>query len=168
MARSEIGQVIVGMSSAIFDDICQVLPEHIPEIFEIEKAAYPFPWTEGMLTDCLKTNYYFYAMFRQGRVIAYGVMSCILDESHILNLCVSPEYQKQGLGKKMLCRLLDKARVNQSHTVFLEVRESNHTAQHLYEDIGFNRLGNRKEYYPDEVGREDAIIYAKELVITPV
>jgi len=154
--------------SDVSDEICLIQPDHIPEIFEIEKAAYTFPWTEGMLRDCLKTNYYFYAMFRQNKVIAYGVMSCILDESHILNLCVSPEYQKQGLGRKMLYWLLDQARYKQSHTVFLEVRESNHAAQYLYEDIGFNRLGNRREYYPDEVGREDAIMYAKELVVTSV
>ena len=148
-------------------DICQVLPEHIPAIFEIEQAAYPFPWTEGMLADCLKTNYYFYAMFRQGKIIAYGIMSCILDESHILNLCVSPGYQRQGLGRKMLYWLLDIAKSRRSHTVFLEVRQSNQTAQHLYEDIGFNQLGSRKEYYPDHDGREDAIIYAKELTIIP-
>jgi len=144
-------------------DICQVLPEHIPAILEIEQAAYPFPWTKGMLADCLKPNYYFYAMFRQEEIIAYGIMSCILDESHILNLCVSPEYQRQGLGRKMLYWLLDIARKLQSHTVFLEVRQSNQTAQSLYEDIGFNQLGSRKEYYPDRDGREDAIIYAKEL-----
>lgn len=163
MARSEISEIIVGMSTVLSDVICQILPEHIPEILEIEKVAYTHPWTEGMLRDCLKDNYCFYAMFRNGDIIAYGILSCILDESHILNLCVSPDCQKQGLGRRMLYKLLEKAGKNQSRTVFLEVRESNHTAQGLYEDVGFNRLGNRKEYYPNKGGREDAVIYAKEL-----
>lgn len=140
-----------------------VVQEHIAEILEIEQSAYDFPWTEGLLSDCLKTNYCFYAMFRQGGIIAYGIMTCLLNEAHILNLCVSPAYQGQGMGKKMLEFLLDKAAQKHSCQIFLEVRKSNRIAQALYENNGFNRLGERADYYPDKDGREDAIIYAKEL-----
>ena len=150
-----------------FDEIAQVQAEHIQAIYEIEQIAYDFPWTEGLLKDCLKTNYHFYAMFRQGEILAYGIMSCVLNEAHILNLCVSPSHQRQGLGKQMLDFLLDRAGLEHSHTVFLEVRQSNQSAQRLYEANGFNRLGNRKGYYPDNAGREDAVIYAKELVLNP-
>ena len=154
--------------SGIADEIRQVSAEHIPAILEIERLAYDFPWTEGLLRNCLKPNYYFYAQFRQEEIIAYAIMSCMVNEAHILNLCVSPHYQQQGLGRQMLDYLLDKARDEQSHIMFLEVRESNHIAQSLYEKNGFNRLGNRRQYYPGEDGREDAVLYAKELLFNPV
>ena len=98
------------MSAVLSEDlhIRPVLPEHLAEIHTIEQAAYDFPWTEGLLSDCLKTNYNFYAMFRQGSIVAYGVMTCVLHEAHILNLCVRPEEQGQGLGRMMLEFLLDK------------------------------------------------------------
>ena len=150
------------LSEAI-DEFVQVTPEHLPAIYEIEKIAYKFPWTQGLLADCLKPNYHFHAMFREHEVIAYGVMSCICNEAHILNLCVNPKYQRQGLGMQMLNFFLDKAKDEESHTVFLEVRKSNQAAQSLYEGCGFNCLDERKGYYPDMNGREDAIIYAKAL-----
>lgn len=147
-----------------FDEILQVLPEHIPAVLEIELVAYQFPWTEGLLRDCLKSNYHFYAMFRQEKIVAYGIMSCMMNEAHLLNICVSPDCQHRGIGGQMLNYLLDVARKEKSYTIFLEVRESNLAAKYLYENNGFNCLGNRKGYYPGESGREDAIIYAKELV----
>lgn len=148
----------------VFDEILQVLPEHIPAVLEIELAAYQFPWTEGLLRDCLKSNYHFYAMFRQEEIIAYGIMSCVVNEAHLLNLCVRPDCQRQGIGGQMLNHLQDIAHQEKSHTIFLEVRQSNLDAKYLYENNGFNRLGDRKGYYPGETGREDATIYAKELV----
>lgn len=153
------------MSAVLSDDlhIRPVLPEHIAEIHSIEQSAYDFPWTEGLLNDCLKGNYSFYALFRHGSVIAYGIMTCVLHESHILNLCVRPEYQGQGMGRMMLEYLLEKALKKQSRQVFLEVRQSNRVAQNLYESSGFNRLAERGGYYPNHTGREDAIIYAKQL-----
>ncbi|MCW8962675.1 MAG: ribosomal protein S18-alanine N-acetyltransferase [Gammaproteobacteria bacterium] len=167
MAGPEAAAVTTGMKSGPADEIRHVVDEHIPAILEIEKSAYEFPWTEGLLRDCLKPNYYFYALFRQQDIIAYAIMSCLVNEAHILNLCVSPQYQRQGLGRQMLDYLLDKAREEESHTVFLEVRESNSIAQGLYEKNGFNRLGSRRGYYPNGDGREDAILFAKELMVNP-
>ena len=144
-------------------EIRQVSESHLQAILEIEQQAYEFPWTAGLLKDCLKTNYHFYALFRDERILAYGIMSCVLNEAHILNLCVSPPYQRQGLGRDMLDFLLQKAEQLETHTVFLEVRESNQVAQELYEKLGFNQLGNRRGYYPGSEGREDAILYARAL-----
>jgi ribosomal-protein-alanine N-acetyltransferase len=153
------------MSAVLKEDLCikPVLPEHIADILSIEQLAYDFPWTEGLLTDCLKGNYSFYALFERGTIIAYGIMTCVLNEAHILNLCVNPKHQGRGLGKMMLEFLLEKASEKRSLQVFLEVRESNQVAQSLYENNGFNRLGVRNAYYPHHDGREDAIIYAKHL-----
>lgn len=145
------------------DQFRPVQSGHIDAILQIEQKAYEYPWTEGLLRDCLKTNYHFYALFRQEQILAYGIMTNVLDEAHILNLCVSPQYQQNGLGTRMLKFLLDRARQLGSRTVFLEVRHSNHAAKSLYETHGFNELGRRSNYYPHTHGREDAIMYALAL-----
>jgi len=135
----------------------------LAEILSIEQAAYDFPWSEGLLRDCITNNNYFCLMIEQGSIIGYGIMSCALDEAHILNLCIDPQWQRQGLGNKLLFHLLEVARKQRAETAFLEVRFSNEAAQQLYETNGFNQLGIRKDYYPNGDSREHALIYAKAL-----
>jgi ribosomal-protein-alanine N-acetyltransferase len=96
-------------------------------------------------------------------ILAYGLVSVAANEAHILNLCVSPHAQGQGLGKRMLHKLMQLAEARDADCVFLEVRVSNSIAQNLYEQEGFNRIGVRKGYYPSSEGREDALVYAKAL-----
>ncbi|MGZ8241092.1 MAG: ribosomal protein S18-alanine N-acetyltransferase, partial [Methylobacter sp.] len=80
----------------------------------------------------------------------------------ILNICVDPAEQKQGIGRKMLENLIEVAR-GRAETIFLEVRPSNPVAIALYKKIGFNEIGIRKGYYPAENGREDAIMLALQV-----
>jgi ribosomal-protein-alanine N-acetyltransferase len=91
-------------------------------------------------------------------------MSVVIDESHILNLCIHPKWQRNGLGNKMIRRLLKIARQHGAETAFLEVRSSNYGALKLYQGLGFVQVGQRKEYYPcpNQV-REDAIVMSLEL-----
>lgn len=135
----------------------------LAEILAIEQAAYDFPWTEGLLRDCLTKDYYFCLLVEQQEIIGYGIMSCVMDEAHILNICIDPQWQGQGRGKRLLFHLLDIARKYKAKMAFLEVRISNAIAQQLYESNGFDQYGTRKDYYP--MGRiwEDAVLYAKTL-----
>jgi ribosomal-protein-alanine N-acetyltransferase len=87
-------------------------------------------------------------------------MSVAAGECHILNLCVHPQAQGNGLGKKLLTKLLLVARKHHADTAFLEVRPSNKIAITLYSNSGFNEVGMRRNYYPAKHGREDAIIMA--------
>jgi len=84
-------------------------------------------------------------------------------ECHILNLCVRPDKQGRGLGRRMLRRLLALARNHKADTAFLEVRVSNRLAIGLYEADGFCEVGMRRGYYPAAGGREDAVIMARPL-----
>lgn len=132
-------------------------------IIEIEHLAYEFPWSDRLLCDCLKNGHFFCTMIEQEAIIGYGIMSCALDEAHILNICIDPQWQGQGMGKRLLFHLLDIARKHKAEMAFLEVRISNAIAQQLYESNGFDQYGTRKDYYP--MGRiwEDAVLYAKTL-----
>ena len=81
----------------------------------------------------------------------------------MLNLCVAREFQRRGLAREILGHLMDEADSLKVRDVFLEVRPSNTGAISLYEQMGFNQVGLRKDYYPTVGGREDAIIYAASL-----
>jgi ribosomal-protein-alanine N-acetyltransferase len=136
----------------------------LKEILVIEKRAYDFAWTEGVLRDCLRAGYHCQVLETpHGFIQAYAVMSAAVGEAHLLNLCVRPELQGRGLSRRMLDHLLEWARSEQVNTVFLEVRVSNTRAVQLYTSAGFCEVGLRLGYYPSASGQEDALVMAKEL-----
>ena len=132
-------------------------------VLDIERQAYDFPWTEGIFRDCLRVGYPSW-VYEQDRVIAgYGVMSVASGEGHILNLCVAPDFQGQGIGTALFRAQLVAAEALNVNTLFLEVRASNTVALSLYRKNGFNEIGLRKNYYPAKEGREDAVVLAKQV-----
>ena len=135
----------------------------IKAVMKVERAAYQFPWTPNIFRDCLRVGYYCCVLDNKGEIIGHAVMSYAVGECHILNLCVHPDYQGQGLGRKLILHLLDIGRRNGSRIAFLEVRLSNASAYNLYQSLGFTEVGIRKDYYPAEDGREDAMILAYDL-----
>jgi ribosomal-protein-alanine N-acetyltransferase len=126
----------------------------------VEREAYQFPWSKGIFRDCLRVGYCCWVCTRDGRVIGYGVMSVAVGESHILNVCVHPDAQGQGVGRGLMDRLLSLARGHNVDTAYLEVRPSNRRALALYRSLGFSQVGVRRAYYPAGSGREDALILA--------
>lgn len=135
----------------------------IKAVAAIEEAAYEFPWSEATFGDCLKVGYQCWVGEHRNAVAAYGILSVAVGEGQILNLCVSPQIQSKGYGRKMLQKLIDEAGVRKAETLFLEVRPSNKPARRLYQNVGFNEVGLRKGYYPARQGREDALLLALSL-----
>ena len=138
--------------------------EDIGYIMDIEECAYDYPWTKTIFQDCLHVGYCCWVIERDDMLVAYGVMSIAVGESHLLNLCVHPDYQSIGLGKMLLLHLLDLAHEHNVDMTFLEVRPSNFTAIKLYLDNGFDEIGIRRNYYPAKMGREDALILARAIL----
>jgi ribosomal-protein-alanine N-acetyltransferase len=135
----------------------------LPSVIAIERKNYQFPWTEDIFRDCFKARYSCWVCEELDNILGYSIVSIAVGEAHILNICVDPAEQNQGIGRKMLENLIEVAR-GRAETIFLEVRPSNLGAIALYEKMGFNEIGIRKGYYPAEHGREDAIMLALELV----
>lgn len=135
-----------------------------PSVVAIEKQVYNFPWTEGIFKDCFKAGYICSVCEDMEKVIAYSILSVAVGEAHIMNICVDPAEQKQGVGRDMIDYLIKLARQGKAETILLEVRPSNEGAIALYKSMGFNDIGLRKDYYPTKTGREDALILAKELL----
>ncbi|CTP87634.1 ribosomal-protein-alanine N-acetyltransferase RimI [Xanthomonas translucens pv. arrhenatheri] len=136
---------------------------NLDTVMEIERRAYPFPWTRGIFRDCLQAGYPGWVLQEQGRIVGYGVISVAADEAHILNVCVAPERQSRGYGRLLLRALIKYSADLGARRVFLEVRPSNPGAIALYHSEGFNEIGRRPRYYPAANGREDALVMAIEL-----
>jgi ribosomal-protein-alanine N-acetyltransferase len=131
-------------------------------VMAIENASYQFPWEEDIFRDCIKANYDCWVCEEQDIVLGYCILSMAVGEAHVLNICVAPSEQRQGIGRKMLEHLIETAR-GKAETMFLEVRPTNTYAIALYEDLGFNEIGVRKGYYKSEHGREDALMLALQI-----
>lgn len=136
----------------------------LPVILTIECKACRFPWTMGNFRDSLNCSGYFcLGLEIETKLIGYGIIMVAAGESHLLNIVIDPDFQNQGHGTFLARYLLYVAKRNGAHTMFLEVRESNQNAFHVYHQLGFNEIGIRKNYYPAEKGREHAIVLALEL-----
>jgi [ribosomal protein S18]-alanine N-acetyltransferase len=90
------------------------------------------------------------------RLIGIGCFWAILEEAHITIIGIHPDYRGKGLGKLMLCKLLEKAVDRQLERATLEVREGNNAAIEMYQKFGFKVAGKRKKYY--QATGEDALI----------
>lgn len=137
--------------------------DDLPFVLEIEYEAYKFPWSEGIFRDCLQVGYRCRVLERNGVIEGYGICSVAAGESHILNLCIRPVSRQEGLGRMLLEYMMDEARCSHAEIMFLEVRVSNKAALRLYQSVGFNEVGQRKNYYPAPKGKEDAVIMARSL-----
>ncbi len=139
--------------------------DDLKAVLEIEGKNYNYPWTENIFQDCLRASNYICWVLEsvEKKVLGYCIVSTGAGEAHIMNVCVDPESQGMGAGRKMMEYAIDYLR-GKAQTVFLEVRPSNRKAIQLYQNLGFNEIGIRKDYYPAENGREDAVMLALELV----
>ncbi|MES9960377.1 MAG: ribosomal protein S18-alanine N-acetyltransferase [Sedimenticola sp.] len=154
------------MSAILKDPMLQIRPmktADVEAVMAVEELAYEFPWTEGIFRDCLRVGYLCWVCVLDKRVIGYAIMSVAAGEAHILNICIHPEMQGKGLGRRLMHRFITLARERTADTIFLEVRSSNQAAIHLYDTLGFNEVGRRRGYYPAPEGREDAIVLALSL-----
>lgn len=137
----------------------------VEAVMAIEKSAYEYPWTPGIFHDCLRVGYSCWVVTQHNPVDGYGIMTIGAGECHILNICIEPQLHNSGLGRAMLDHLLGLAVEYRADMAFLEVRPSNKAAIYLYDTMGFNNVGLRRDYYPASQGREDALILAKTLAI---
>lgn len=130
-------------------------------IMQIEPTIYSHPWTRGNFSDSLNSGYSGWVLERDGKMIGYALLMMIMDEAHLLNLSVTKQLQKQGLGRFLLEHMLKVAKNHQAKSMFLEVRPSNVSAIALYEKLGFCEVALRRGYYPAEHAensREDAVL----------
>ncbi len=129
----------------------------------LEASLQVFPWSRGNFADTLGVGHSAWVLRVGGDLIGFSVVMTVIDEAHLLNIGVCQRYQGQGYGARLLRHAMENARLNHVSKLFLEVRPSNERAVELYRHFGFRQIGLRKGYYPATLGREDALIFDKEL-----
>lgn len=121
----------------------------------LEAATFSTPWRASTFLRLLdRPGAVLRVVEEEGRILAYAVLWCILDEGELANIAVVPEARGRGVGGELLDHLLEVARRRGVSRLFLEVRGSNDAAHRLYASRGFHQIGTRKAYYDHP--REDA------------
>jgi [ribosomal protein S18]-alanine N-acetyltransferase len=141
-----------------------LLANRLDEVLRVEQRTYDHPWSHANFVDALHSGYQAQMLVADGYVLGYFVAMKGVDEVHLLNITVAPEFQGQGWARTMLDALALWTRGQGLQWLWLEARVSNVRALHVYERYGFRRVGQRKAYYPAGDGqREDAIVMSLSL-----
>lgn len=143
--------------------IVRASADHIDDLVAVENTSFKIPWSRQSLIDEIVNNstaVYFCAL-SDNMAIGYGGMWQVLDEGHITNIAVHPQFRQNGVGSMLMEELLKEAQTRGITSLTLEVRKSNESAKSLYRKYGFEEGGARKAYYADN--QEDAIIMWKYL-----
>ncbi len=152
-------------------NIVRMSEEHLDQVSDIEKQCYKTPWSrhsffyEAVENKCGR---YIVALWQDecglSEVIGYAGMWILLDEAHITNVAVVPNWRGKRIAEMMLRYLLTLAMSEGVSAATLEVRPSNVSALKLYKRLGFVEMGRRKNYYEDDGIYEDALILWLQMI----
>lgn len=141
------------------------------QVIAIEQNAQISPWTRLSFEESLTRSQTLESsscrvLHVQGEIVAYHVVSSVLDELHILNVVSAPQAQGIGLGHRLMQDILEFAQAHSLNKIFLEVRASNLVAQNLYQQWQFEQIAIRKQYYRPagiKKTKEDAFVFLRQL-----
>lgn len=153
------GSKFVPMSSVKMSaNIVSMTQAHLDSVYRIEREAHSHPWAESLVRDLSSRMAMHHVMVVNDDVVGYFYAQNVAGELTLLNIAVCPQQQGQGYGRQLLQAFLEKGELANAESAWLEVRESNQKAMHLYQEVGFNEVDRRRNYYPTVSGYEDAII----------
>jgi ribosomal-protein-alanine N-acetyltransferase len=139
--------------------IRRMLPEDVDSVIKIEEKSFgAHHWSKDSFMQELNNElaWYYSILSPKGDLAGYAGTWHILDEAHITNISVSPEFRRKHYGEALLRRIIDDCYSEKIKYITLEVRVSNDAAIGLYSKYGFTSFGVRKKYYQDN--NEDALI----------
>lgn len=132
-------------------------PEHVSQIAQLEKQCFSDPWSEKSIASELDNELACWLVAEEnGTVAGYVGSQTVLGETDMMNVAVYPDHRRQGIAEALVTALVSDLKRQGSHCLTLEVRASNEPAQKLYEKLGFEQIGLRRNYYRNP--REDALI----------
>lgn len=138
----------------------EMLVEDLDAVMEIENELFEMPWTkEGYFTFLTRNDAMFLVVEEKGKILGYCGLLMVLDEGDVTNVAVKKDRQREGIGHFLVESMIRLAEEQGISVIHLEVRAGNETAIRLYERMGFERDGLRKNYYTDPV--EDAILMSR-------
>ena len=137
--------------------ILPVREEHLDAIAALEEQCFSCPWPRELFARQLQSGrHVLLCALEEGAVAGYGGFEYVLDEGYIGNVAVDSACRRRGLGRALVEAMMAEARRLSLAFLTLEVRAGNVPARGLYEAMGFETVGVRKNYY--EKPTEDAIL----------
>ena len=131
--------------------------EDVAEVLSIERVSFSTPWSEILfMNEIYKAGSFPKVARLHERVVGYLCANQVLDEGHILNVTVHPDYRRQGIASLLICSMIRHLRDHRCNAIYLEVRASNEAARMMYERSGFAVTGVRKNYYTSPA--EDGVV----------
>ncbi|MCI5649931.1 MAG: ribosomal protein S18-alanine N-acetyltransferase [Fusicatenibacter sp.] len=135
------------------DDLDQVLP--------IEEENFSVPWTaNGFFTFLIREDALFLVAEEEGEILGYLGIIISIDEGEITNICVAEKARRRGIGRALLVELIQRMEAQGVSIIHLDVRQSNLPAITLYQSLGFEQDGLRRQYY--DLPKEDAILMSRK------
>jgi ribosomal-protein-alanine N-acetyltransferase len=129
----------------------------MPEVLDIENRNFEFSWTEEDFIRCLRQrNCIGMVAEYDERVVGFMIYELHKNRLHILNFAVGPDFQRQGVGRAMVRKLIGKLSPQRRNRILLEIRETNLGAQLFFRDEGFRAISVLRDFYDDTV--EDAYL----------
>ena len=145
-------------------EIVKMTQSHVDQIAELEKICFNDPWSVNSIRSELDNRLSLWLVaLDNDRVVGYVGSQTVLGEADMMNLAVSPDYRRRGVGGELVESLIEQLRHENTHSLMLEVRVSNESAIALYEKLGFVAVGRRPNYYRNP--KEDAWILRKEWLV---
>ena len=133
----------------------RMVQEDADGVARVEAACMPVPWSrQSFWEEASHTDaYYLIArdVDRDNLIVAYAGCWVLANEGHITNAAVDPDYQGQGLGRRLMNELTSRVKALGVDSMTLEVRPSNTVAINLYTSLGFRSVGQRPKYYTNPV-----------------
>ena len=143
-------------------NILELKNEDVLVVAEIEKECFSKPWSEKAIKTAINDDLSHFIVAKIGNeVVGYGGMYSVMGEGYIYNIAVKRKYRKFGIGTNIVNELVNYSKIKSLNFLSLEVRKSNTPAINLYSNCGFEKIGNRKNFYTNPL--EDAIIMTKFL-----
>ena len=137
---------------------------HVVPIAELEKRCFSDPWSVNSISSELNNPLSLWVVAMDGQaLVGYVGSQTVLGWADMMNLAVSPEYRRQGVGEELVKRLMSHLCSKEVSCLTLEVRASNDPAITLYSKLGFAEVGRRPNYYHNP--KEDALILRKEFEV---
>lgn len=133
-------------------------------VAELEEMTFSLPWPKEAFREELGLPDRLFVVAKLHRAegvlnVGYSGMFLSFDEGEITNVAIDPKFRNKGFGYQMLEGQIQMAKKQGANAFTLEVRVSNVGAIHLYEKLGFEGVGVRKNFY--EKPLEDALIMWK-------
>ena len=134
---------------------------HIDAVYELEKECFGNPWSrEDLAAQPSNENSRFLVAASGDEVCGYIGVYELFESCEVANLAVKKEFRRKGIAKALLNEAIEGAKSRKREFITLEVRPSNTAALGLYESLGFEKAGMRKDFYSSPV--EDALILTKK------